>query len=409
MILKELNINEFNKFAVIHPLSNLYQTQEYALVMSELGFEYEFIGLYDDKKLKAASLILYKNIGNYKYGYAPKGFLIDYFDSQLLKVFTEEIRKYYLSRNFAFIKINPNIQIGKINNQKFLVRNENYLITDNLKTLGYNKLKDNLYFESLLPRYSPLIDLSNFSISSITKNTRNKVKKGLKKGLVFKKTDISDISYLDLLIHSKDFYYNDLYNVYNNKNNADLYIIYIDKEKFLENVQSNYINESENNHLLNEKMVRISHTKNINKKMNSDLALLSLKKDVKDAINLSKNSENLIVGAALVLKHNKTATLITSGYDKNYKRFAPNYFMHYNIINQYKKDFDYIDINGVSGDFSDESSLKGLNDFKLGFNPLLFENIGEFDLVISEKAYRILLRNGSIQKEFNKSKQKNRN
>ena len=42
-----------------------------------------------------------------KYGYAPKGFLIDYHDKELLQEFIKAIKKYYAKKNFVFIKIPP--------------------------------------------------------------------------------------------------------------------------------------------------------------------------------------------------------------------------------------------------------------------------------------------------------------
>ena len=53
----------------------------------------------------------------------------------------------------------------------------------------------------------------------------------------------------------------------------------------------------------------------------------------------------------------------------------------------YQKDYDYMDLNGISGDLTKENPFKGLDTFKTGFNPLTFEYIGEYDLIINEKKY----------------------
>ena len=82
------------------------------------------------------------------------------------------------------------------------------------------------------------------------------------------------------------------------------------------------------------------------------------------------------------------ASIIFSAYDKNYKRFAPNYFLHYSIIKYYQDKFDYLDLNGVVGNFEVENPYSGLNRFKLGFNPRIYEFIGEFDLIIEPKRYK---------------------
>ena len=105
MLIKELNIQEFEEFVTKNPLGSHYQSSNYALLMSEAGFDYDLIGLVDESNnIHAASLILFKKIGlKIKYGYAPKGFILDYFNQSLLKEFTEKLKEYYLEKNVVFI------------------------------------------------------------------------------------------------------------------------------------------------------------------------------------------------------------------------------------------------------------------------------------------------------------------
>ena len=89
MKIKELTINEFEEFVSQNPLASHYQTSNYALLMSELGYDYELIGMVTEYgNIVAASLILLKKItAKLKYGYAPKGLILDYFNQSLLKEF----------------------------------------------------------------------------------------------------------------------------------------------------------------------------------------------------------------------------------------------------------------------------------------------------------------------------------
>ena len=127
MNLRILSIEEFSDFQKNHPLSNFYQTINYAMLMAEVGYDYDLIGLVDNNNtILAASLILLKPIGiKCFYGYAPRGFLIDYNNIYLVKEFTEQLKKYYYEKNVIFIKLNPNLPIGEIDIN-------NYLITYNL-------------------------------------------------------------------------------------------------------------------------------------------------------------------------------------------------------------------------------------------------------------------------------------
>ena len=409
MNLRTLSIEEFTAFQQNNPLSNFYQTANYGMLMAENGYDYDLIGLVDDNNnIHAASLILLKPIGiKCFYGYAPRGFLLDYNDTSLVKEFTEQIKNYYYEKNVIFIKINPNIPIGKINTEDFLITyNDNKNIIDTLTNNGYKKLADNLYFEAQLPRYNAFINLKEYNSDNLDKNTKNKIKKGIRKGLKFElvsKDKIKD--FYNLMKNKKDnneYYYQDYYTVFSKNDNIDLFLVSIDYNEFLLNSQYVYDEEASKNSKLNEKLARSNKERNINAKMNSDKVLLSYKNDIMEATKGITNNEKIYLAGALVVKHNNMVSIIFSAFDKSYKRFAPNYFLHYSIIKYYQDNYDYLDLNGVVGNFEVDNPYSGLNRFKLGFKPKIYEFIGEFDLIIEPKSYEILLRNGILAKTFDK-------
>ena len=94
MHIKELSNAEFNKFTDNYKDHSVYQTSEYAFVMNEQKYDSIFLGLVENNEVLAASLILIEKSFGFKYAYAPRGFLIDYSNFNLLKKFTEEIKKY---------------------------------------------------------------------------------------------------------------------------------------------------------------------------------------------------------------------------------------------------------------------------------------------------------------------------
>ena len=64
MIFRELTIEEFKNFSSHNQLANYMQSVEYARLMGEYHFNYDYIGLIDNQnRIVAASLILYKKIG----------------------------------------------------------------------------------------------------------------------------------------------------------------------------------------------------------------------------------------------------------------------------------------------------------------------------------------------------------
>ena len=409
MHIKLLSIFEFDEFAKLHPLGSYHQSSLFGMLMAEKGYDYDLVGFVDEEdEIKAASLIVYKSIGKInKYGYAPKGYLIDYEDTLLLKEFTEALIKYYRKKNFSFIKINPEIAIGELEPKThYVMYNNNVTISDTLEKLGYIKLGNNLRFEAMIPRFNAIIPLHDFSFKKLAKQTRNKIRKNYRQGLSIRKGQRDDIDILYNFIKGKKDkslnYYKNYYNVFEKNNQVDVFLVKINFEESLINAQEQYEKELERNEAYNKLIIRESSDDHMNLKMQSDKRLLTFKNDIVAATQgLSRNKTEYIAGAITITYENRVSILI-SGYNKKYKRYSPNYFLHYQLCEYYKNKFDYIDLNGITGDFSKENPYYGLNEFKLGFNPKAYEFIGEFDLIINKGAYKALDRNGLLMKEFNR-------
>ncbi len=406
MFIREMSLAEFKEFANTHFIGNFHESINYALIKAEEGFEYEFIA-YGADDIVGAALILYKKIGNVYFGYSPRGFLIDYSNDYLLEDFTNKIKEYYKNRNFAFIKINPEIAIAKLNKDTMNFEyNENYKIIDMLTKNGYKKLKNNMNFEALLPRVNAIIKLGGYDYNNLSKNTRNKVKKGIRKGLILEKANPDKLNIFYKFIKNKinrdEYYYNDFYNVFSKTLDVDLMLVKVDYKAFLINAQEAYNEELRRNASFNNKLITNNNANAINAKMNSDKALLSYKNDIAEASkNLNTGLETYVAGA-LVIKHQNRVIIQISGFNKAMSRFSPNYFLYYALIKYYQQEYKYLDLNGITADLSKENHYYGLNRFKMGFNPDVYEYIGEFDLVIDEKQYEKLLKSGLLAKEFNK-------
>ncbi len=408
MHIKELTIQEFESFTNNHLLGNPYQSVSYAQIMTKNGYKYEFIGFVDEyNKIYAASLILIKKLTRlFKYGYAPKGFIIDYFDTELLKNFTNAILEYY-KKKLVFIKINPEVAIAEVDITSYTKNyNQNIEIKNHLIDLGYIKLKDNVYFESMIPRYNGIVSLKKFHLKNLHKNTRNKIQRASEKGLKIEVADASGIDIFYSFIKRKkvkdSFYYKKYYKYFSESHAIDLFLVHIDTNDFLIKAQKKYAQELDKNAEYAKKLMKNKSERNLNLKMNSDRKLLSYKNDVIDARNKTREQEKIYIAGALVVKYKNRIYIMISGYDTNYKRFVPNYFLHYEILKYYQKYYDFADLNGMTGDFNSDNPYKGLNDFKLGFKPKVYEFIGEYDLVISPFVYKCMLKSGKLAKIFNK-------
>ena len=416
MKLRTLSIFEFDDYAKSHPLGSYHQTSSYAMLMSEQGFEYDLLGFVDDQgNIKAASLILYKKIGMFnRYGYAPKGFLIDYHDTDLLKEFTKALKKYYYKKNFAFIKINPEISVGTMDYEKKIINyNQNHILDSTLRGLNFKKLESNKRFETKIPIYNAVQVLKTTNLKTVNKNTRNKIRKGMKNGLYLEKCKRDELDILYPFIKNKKnhsiYHYYNYYNAFSRNDEIDIFLVKINFEDCLINLRERYEKELEvNNKIVNKVMINPSKD-NLKRKLESDTVLNTIKDNIALATNgLAKNKEQYIAGA-ITIKYKNRIYILISGYDKEFKMFSPNYFLHYKLIEYYKNDYDFIDLNGITGDFTPDNPYKGLDEFKLGFNPYAFEYIGEFDFIINDALYKAMEQNGHLAKEFNKKEKSTNN
>ena len=409
MKLRNLSILEFDKFAESHPLGSYHQSSNYALLASEQGYDYDMLGLVDDSgTIHAAALILTKKIGLFnRYGYSPKGFLVDYYNPSLLKEFLDKLKKHYYRKNLAFIKINPEISVGTIDYEKKQIKyNKNQMIESTLRGLNFRKLEGVKRFESKLPVYNAIQVLKNTNLRTVSKNTRNKINKASNSGMSLVKGKREDIETLYQFIKNKKEYpithYFNYYNAFSKNDSIDVFLVEIDFEKCLINLRERYEEEQRKNEKIVNIVMKNPSKENLKKKMDSDGVLSTISDSIVLATNYLASAKKTYVAGALTIKYKNRVSILISGYNKDFCKFCPNYFLHYELIKYYKNDYDYIDLNGITGDFSNDNPYKGLDEFKLGFNPLTFEYIGEFDYIINEGLYKSMDQSGQLAKEFKK-------
>lgn len=406
----EITKEKFEEFTSKSEYKNYCQTANYGMIMSETGFDYSFVAYTtNDLEILAAGMFLTKKIGRYYYAYCPKGYIIDYNDTELVRKFTRNLIKYYKRKKVIFLKINPEIIIGTINTNTFeKIPNENTNILDNLKSLGFKKRKELYPLELLQPKLTALINLKEYDVNKLDKKVRNNIRNTENNGLVLEVADANKIEILyEFIKNMKDRsinYYRNFYNTFKRTEQADLLLVNIDYETYLINAKKRVEEEQIKNEELNNKLRTDTSEKTLNEKMNSDKALEQYKQDVIYATAGLKRNEKTYIGGAITIKYGNKVSILIAGVDKNYNYLNPNYFLHHKIFEMYKENYDECDINGIADDFTNESKFSGLNKFKMGFNPKIVEYIGELDLVISEWRFKIVEKNNLLSNEFTKKK-----
>lgn len=400
----ELTKEDFDNFAFNHINHNFYQTSQYGSLMNKHGFFDLYVGLLDDNhNIIGASLILVEEkTGPLKYGYAPRGFLIDYKDTDLIMNFTKLLRSYLSRLGFVCVKIDPPIIHIERDNEGNIIHggiNNEGLITF-LKRCGYEHTGFNLYFENLKPRWNAITKLdiqSEKVFNGFSKQMRNKIRKSYRKGVTIYKGTRDDLKLFYSFISKKHTrklnYYLDYYEIFSKKDMFELFFAKINPTVFIKTSKRLYEKELEKNNELVE-LIKTSNNPNaksnyVNKKINSDRLLAIFKKDVANATNLHRTYPNgVVIATSAVIKYNKEIFFLIDGYDPKFKSFSGNHLMKWAIINEFsKKGYLYAHHNAITGDFNKGSPYYGLFTFKKGFNSKVTEYIGEFDMIVNRQAY----------------------
>ncbi len=414
MIISEINENVFNDFAKSHTMKNFFQTKEYGQFMKYSDFNTMYIGAYENGSLVAGSLILYKTLSaGIKYGYAPRGFLIDYYNTDLLTRFTKEVKSYFRKRRFAFIKINPEITYSTLDytNKTKTVNEKNKNLVVTLKKLGYEKLKDHLYFESLLPKYTPVIYLPNYNFDLLNKTMIETLRNDELSGISLKTAGIEEIETFYSFIKEKTAhpisYYKKMFEIFNASKKVDMLLVTMDYSLYSRFLQKQYAYEQTNNDRINSAYRENPNDQELyNKKMESDLLLNKISYDIIAVNNKMVDGKTKeILGSAMILKHEGRVTIFIAGATKDFNGIDLKTYMYYKIIKDYKDNgYLYLDLYGITADFEDTNPYKDLNEFKLRFEPTVYEYIGEFDLIVNKPYHAFLWSTNKIQKEFYRAK-----
>ena len=393
-----LTEKEFIKFSDKHPQSSFLQTIELANLKKELGSIPHIVGIKENKKVLAATIILEeKSILGYKTFYAPRGFLIDYDNYELLKFFTEELIKFVKQRKGFRITIDPNVVYRVRSSEGDILdddKNRNDTIIDNLKKLGYQHYGFNIYPETIQVRWEYRLKLDEdyeTKKSKFSKSTRKNIDACYKKGLKVRKGTIEDLDSMteifDATSQRKDFqskslnYYKKMY--HHMKDLMTIYIAYLDPDNYLNDTKSLLDNELENNKKIEEKMkTSIVGSKLLNQKETSDNLINKYKEELEKAKKFKEENPNgKDIGALLSLKSGNEYLTLTSGMIAEYKSFTPTYAMYNeHIKDAYEMNYEWIDFYGITGCFDKDDKYYGMYEFKKGFSGNVVELVGQFEI-----------------------------
>lgn len=401
MVLRELSQGEFNDFVNQYPLKSLYQSVAYAKTMQKQQFDVIYVGLIDND-IKAASLILIQKLSGFKYAYAPKGFLIDYTNYELLNTFTKLLKNYLSKKKVIAIKISP--LITRRAYLETVQNNPDYeLCFYNLTQLGYEHLGYNNFFEAMKPRFEAIVDLNktNYALfNSLRKETKTKIRSGIKDGITIYRGNRNDLNYLYLQTQKKyprDLQYFDaLYEAFNENKQIAFYFAKLDTNKYMAQVQKEYVASEIATNKINELVTAnaIKKKKNthvVSYKLNIDKAYDKAKKDLVEATKLIKDyPDGIVLASALCITNQPEVYLIMDGFNPQYKHFNAKHLLIYKLMDQYlKAGYTKFNLGGCTNPTIMNNPYDGLNVFKKNMGGQVYEYAGDFELITNKPLYLI--------------------
>lgn len=389
MQIREINKNELDNFLTTIPHS-LYQTEEYAKTMEKQGFNIKILGLDENGNIIGSTILLISKKMGFTYAFAPRGFVIDYNNFELVNKFTTEIKKYCKKNGIVAIKLNPRI-IREINGNT----NNNYKeICANLSKLKYSHMGYNDFFESFKPRFEAIIEIKakEEMFNNIKKEYRTKIRSAIDNGVEIHKGTYNDLEYLYLQTEKKYprdlLYFRYLYYFFSQNKKIDLFYAKLDCKKLLNKFRILYVKQEK---ICSEidKAIKLNHSNKLTAlKIEADNLLGKYHNQLSNATKMvQKNPEGIIIASALFIKESNEVYMIMDGFDKKYKRYNAKHLLIWEVLNYYKN-YKYLNLGGMTS--LKEDKYKGLNNFKMNFGSSCYEYVGDLELVCIPSKYFLL-------------------
>lgn len=383
-----------------------------------------YLGLVDENKnILGTALLLQKHLPmNLCYFYCPRGFVINYEDSDLLTTMTKEIVKFAKSKKAIFVKIDPDIirkSYNYLDEEQPLPYDPNKIFAA-IKKAGFKHLGFTKNFETMQPRYSFRVDLTQ-SMEDLenhfSKTTKQRIAKAQKLDTIVEigtQEDVKEFYHLMTLTETrKDFvsytedYYETLYEIFNgNKNSkATLFLGKINFDKTINKIEENL------------------------KQVNNQISILpidNLSKSAKNKLNeLTKQKENytkeikkykdfkqeygkeLTLSAHMIIEYADKAWVLYAGNHNILSESCINYNTYYEHLKHCKDaGLKIYDQFGTIGDLSKDNPRVGLHEFKKKFGGNYVEFLGEFDYITNKPMYFVFTKLVPIYRNIIRKKSK---
>ena len=398
MQFREISEEKYRKFWENHPLKSFLSSPEIGKLRESNGWDVYFIGVEKDKKLVAATMLVShkRHFGKYEF-YAPRGILVDFYDKDLVHYFVLEIKKFIKSHHGYIFRMDPYLIYKERDIDGNVVEGgvDNSSVVLDLEHLGFKKVSiPNM--EQVGWMFSlPLEGKSEEDILKEMKSgTRNKIRKTEKFGITVNELGYDELDrFQNIMVETgerKNFavrdvsYFKKMYELFHDKGEVKYYVTELDLVKYEEKLKDDRKKSVE-------KLESLSAAKyNEGQKKNLENEIASFDKRIKEAedIRNEKKTDVITLSGSMFMIIQPEIIYLSSGNYEEFLKFDSQYLIQWKMI-QYgiKHGFKKHNFYGIPANINTHPKDYGIYEFKRGFNGIVEELIGEFELPITGHYY----------------------
>lgn len=371
----QIDPGEYLKFASQLTHCNFMQKPMWAAVKS--GWRSVLCGLYVDGRLMAASMLLIRSLVlGQKIIYAPRGYLCDFSDDGLRQAFTDGVRAFARKQGAYMVRIDPEIILARRFRDQTWDCSEGRILLEKLTAEGYRHRGFASDFRTYTqPRFNaefPLIcDGRPLRDEEIRQRFEKKARKYVghypeERGIFFTRGngdgEIAEFAAISRCTEDRQH-------------------ILLRDERYFRRIRDAFGDEC---------MFFFAKMD-----LRRFLAFLDAHPDDPHTLEDRALAEELLatrgpvisLAAIQMLRSNDTAYLMYSGFnDKVFSRFRTTISLRWEAMRYYRDlGCGVFSFMGIHGDLNDS-----LSEFKLKFNPVVVEYMGELDLPVRPVRYQVM-------------------
>ena len=390
----EITEEEYRKYWENHPLKAFLSAPEIGELRKSNGWDVYFVGVKKKSDVAAAAMIVShkRHFGKYEF-YAPRGVLVDYEDKELLNYFLKEIKKFVKEHHGYIFRMDPYVIYKERDIDGNIVEGgeDHSNVVSFLEEFGFKKVSIP-EMEQVGWMFSlPLEGKSREQILKEMKpNTRNTIRKTEKIGITVKELGYDELDrFQNIMVETgerKNFsirsvdYYKKMYELFHDKGEVKYYVTELDLVKYKEKLEEEKKNATQ-------KLDSLSDAKyNDGQRKNLENEIASYEKRIKEAedIRKEKNTDVITLSGSMFMIIQPEIIYLSSGNYEEFMKFNSQYLLQWMMI-QYgiEHDFKKHNFYGIPANINEHPKDYGIYEFKRGFNGIVEELIGEFELPIT--------------------------